>query len=106
MMPETKEPVISTFDQLAAYQLKLRQEAANYRFFIVHGFVTDPDEIRKLYLWYQDDWSIKDNYGLTRMSLIRRMSDADLMQVVDFDKLRFQDSRLRWMIKKRLNISC
>lgn len=90
------------FDNLELSQRQERAEAAAYNFFINSGFVTDRDEIKKLYTWFDNDWSIRDPEGETRLKLLRNIPDVDLPGLISVDKIRIQPDRLAAELLRRL----
>jgi hypothetical protein len=95
----------TAFDEVARIQRKKRDEADSYRFFINAGFVPDIEERKKLFLWFSDDWSIKDREGHTRIKLLRKLPDHVLREIVDRHNLHMQPERLQWYIQKRIGIN-
>jgi hypothetical protein len=94
----------TAFDEVARIQRKKRDEADSYRFFINAGFVPDIEERKKLYLWFSDDWEIKDPEGYTRIRLLRKLPDHALWEIIDMDRLHKQPDRLQFYIKNRICI--
>lgn len=90
------------FDQVAESQQKARTEADAYRFFIHAGFINNIDEIKKLYTWFDCDWSIRDPQGKTRIRLLRKIPDTDLFELVDFRDINIQPSRLSAELLRRI----
>jgi hypothetical protein len=94
----------NAFDALAIAQQKARDEAASYEFFIRAGFISDQSEILKLYQWFDQDWSVRDRNGRTRLRLLSQISDVALSQIVVLEGLIYQPVRLRSEIRRRLGL--
>jgi hypothetical protein len=92
------------FKELGRIQNLARREAENYSFFIQSGFVSDIDELKKLYSWFDMDWSIRDPKGTTRLKILKKLPDFAVWQVVNQSKLEFQERPLRKYIKNRMNV--
>jgi hypothetical protein len=90
----------NSFDIVAAEQRKQRKEADDYRYFVKAGLV-NIEETKKLYRWFDKDGTIRDPDGKTRIKLLRKLSNSDVAEVVNLEKLRFQPSRLVNEIRRR-----
>jgi|WetSurMetagenome_2_1015567.scaffolds.fasta_scaffold508096_2 hypothetical protein len=93
---------MNAFDRLGILQKKARIEADNYSFFIHAGFVTDIDELKKLYIWFDSDWSIRDPKGRTRLKILKKLPDWAAWQVINLRNVEYQERPLRKYIKERM----
>jgi hypothetical protein len=93
---------MNAWDKLALDQKKARTEADGYRFFIKYGFVNDAKEIINLYKWFQQDWSIRDPEGKTRLKLLKKIPDSGLDDLIEIGKLSKYTSWLSEEIFRRL----
>jgi hypothetical protein len=91
------------FYELGEYQKRLRQEADGYRYFINAGFISDIDELTKLYKWFDDDWSVKDPKGVTRLKILKKLPDYIVWQTVNLKNVDIQERPLRKYIRNRMN---
>jgi hypothetical protein len=91
------------FQELGRVQKQARIEAGNYDYFIQNGFITDIEELKMLYVWFDADWSIRDPKGQTRLKILKKLPDYAVWQVVNQNNVEIQERPLRKYIRKRMN---
>jgi hypothetical protein len=96
-----KGHISNPFDALAREQQAKRLEAEEYRYFVKTGLV-NIEEAKRLYKWFDEDGEIRDPSGKTRISLLRKLSDGNVAEVIKQERPRYRPSRLVEEIRKRI----